>query len=132
MAEPAARVNTLKYSEETARIPLQLSTASGVPGMNYFGLWFSALDAGNLLQFYSGNNLLYSFTPNKFIDLVGSCAGAADPFCGKKPNTIFSGRDAGEQFAYLNFFDTDGFFDKIVFSRQAAGDSSRTTIPWPT
>jgi hypothetical protein len=123
-----------KYPEIFGRdgsYTLQLSTSSGVPGVNYFGLWFSALDAGNLLQFYSGNNLLYSFTPTKFIDLVGSCAGGADPFCGN-PNTTFSGRDAGEQFAYLNFFDPNGFFDKIVFSETGSGgfESDNHTVAY--
>ena len=31
---------------------VSLSTASTTPGVNYFGLWYSALDAGNLLQFF--------------------------------------------------------------------------------
>jgi hypothetical protein len=58
-------------------------TANGsdqAPGVNYFGLWFSALDAGNLMQFYDKGVLLYSFTPAKFISLVGACPGGG--FCG--------------------------------------------------
>jgi len=39
---------------------------STIPGVNYFGLWFSALDAGNELQFYENNTLLLTFTPVMF------------------------------------------------------------------
>jgi len=31
-------------------------------GVHYFGMWISALDAGNQLQFYNGNTLVYTFT----------------------------------------------------------------------
>jgi hypothetical protein len=95
---------------------LTLTTAAGVPGVNYFGLWFSALDQGNLLQFYEGSTLVYSFTPADFIALVGGCTGS-NPFCGN-PTTPYEGQDNGEQFAYLNIYDTDGFFNKIVFTEQ--------------
>ena len=97
---------------------LTLGTASGVPGVNYFGLWFSALDGGNLLQFYQDSTLLYSFTPDDFIALVGACPGS-NAFCGNPNN----GADSGEQFAFLNFFDTtpDGYFNRIVFSQTGGG-----------
>lgn len=82
---------------------------------NYFGLWFSALDAGNLLSFYKDSTLLYSFTPSYYQTLVGSCPNTSNAYCGN-PNTAFRGQDAGEQFAYLNFYDTNGTFNKITFS----------------
>jgi hypothetical protein len=91
---------------------LTLSTSGSVPGVNYFGLWFSALDAGNELQFYKGDTLIYSFTPALFSSLVGACPNASNAFCGNPNN----GNDTGEQFAYLNFFDTTGYFDRIVFT----------------
>ena len=72
---------------------LTLTTLGDVPGVNYFGLWFSALDGGNQLQFYEGSTLLYTFTPAMFQTLVGACPGSA--FCGNPNN----GKDAGEQFA---------------------------------
>ena len=90
---------------------LQLSWTSAVPGVNYFGLWFSALDAGNMLQFYDKGSLVYQFSPADFINLVGACT-AGNKFCGN-PNNPY---DPGQQFAFLNFFDTNGFFDQIVFS----------------
>lgn len=93
------------YSYDIALTPL-----NGNPAANYFGLWFSALDSGSQLQFYNGSTLLFTFTPASFISLVGGCPNAADPYCGNPNN----GADPYEQFAYLNFFDTNGTFDKIV------------------
>lgn len=108
---------------------LTLSTA-GVPGVNYFGLWLSALDAGNLLQFYSGNTLLYQFAPTDLIRLVGACS-AANPFCGD-PSGAFKGQDSAEQFAYLNFYDMNGYFDKIVFTESGGGglESDNHTVAY--
>ncbi len=84
---------------------------------NYFGLWFSALDGGNQLQFYNNNTLLYSFTPSAYMQLVGTCpTNAPEPnYCGN-PNPNFYNQDSGEQFAYLNFYDLDGSFNKVVFT----------------
>ena len=93
---------------------LTLTTSGDVPGVNYFGLWFSALDSGNQLQFYQDNTLLYTFTPALFRSLVGACPGGA--FCGN-PTAAFLGDDSGEQFAFLNFFYEGGdYFNKIVFT----------------
>ena len=94
---------------------LTLTTTGDVPGVNYFGLWFSALDPGNDLKFYEGNTLLLDFTPALYQKLVGSCPNSSNAFCGN-PNSNYLGKDSNEQFAFLNFFDTDGYFDKIVFS----------------
>ena len=81
-------------------------------GDNYFGLWFSALDNGNDLKFYDGSTLLLDFTPALFQKLTGACPNA---FCGN-PNSQFLGQDGNEQFAFLNFFDTTGYIDEIVFT----------------
>jgi hypothetical protein len=44
--------------------------------------------------------------------LVGACPNASNAFCGNPNN----GQDTGEQFAFLNFYDTVGYFNKIVFT----------------
>lgn len=82
--------------------------------VNYFGLWFSALDLGNQLSFYNGNTLLYTFTPATYQSLVGACTGS-NAFCGN-PTTAFKGQDSGEQFAFLNFYDSNGSFNKVTFT----------------
>ena len=94
---------------------LNITPQGNAPAANYFGLWFSALDKANLLQFYKGNTLVYSFTPAYFVQLVGGCPNGADPYCGN-PNANFLGRDGNEQFAYLNFWDSNGSFNRIVVS----------------
>ncbi len=102
-------ITTGGYSGYGSSYTLTLSKS-----VNYFGLWFSALDAGNDLQFYSGNTMVLDFTPAQFASYVGTCPGSA--YCGN-PN---SGADSGEQFAFINFFDTTGSFDSIKFSELAS------------
>jgi len=105
---------------------LTLTASGGVPGVNYFGLWFSALDAGNELQFYEDGTLVYTFTPAIFQSLVGACPAASNPFCGNPNN----GDDKGEQFAFLNFFDVGGYFDEVVFTEttSAGFESDNHTV----
>jgi len=99
------------YAETFSSYRLSLSAS-----VNYFGLWFSALDAGNQLSFYNNGSLVYTFTPADFIRLVGDCPGTG--FCGN-PNK--PGTDVNEQFAYLNIYDQDGSFNSIVFSQLGGG-----------
>jgi hypothetical protein len=104
------------------------TTPNGNPGtytltlsqqVNYFGLWFSALDQGNDLYFYDGSTLVYSFLPANYATLVGPCPSVSNPYCGN-PNAAFLGQDSGQQFAYLNFMDMTGTFNKIVFTEDPA------------
>lgn len=101
--------------------------STGVPEVNYFGLWFSALDAGNQLQFYDGSTLEYTFTPTIFQSLVGSCTGGKNLFCGNPNNRS---EDSNEQFAFLNFYDMDGSISKIVFTETttAGFESDNQTV----
>jgi hypothetical protein len=110
---------------------LTLTTSGTLPGVNYFGLWFSALDSGNELQFYENNTLLLTFTPAMFESLVGACPSKTNAFCGN-PNTDFLNDDSGEQFAFLNFFDQNGYFNKIVFTESGGGgfESDNHTVAY--
>jgi hypothetical protein len=89
-------------------------------GVNYFGMWISALDAGNELQFYNGSTLVYTFTSQNLISALGSCAygHAGNAYCGN-PSDYYA--DSGELFAYVNFTDTIGTFNKIVFTQNGGG-----------
>lgn len=105
-----------------------ISTAvNGAPGsytlkldqqVDYFGLWFSALDNGNQLSFFntavSTTTAVFTFTPSMYSGLAGACPDHTNPYCGN-PNSNFLDQDPGEQFAYLNFYDT-GTFNEIVFT----------------
>ena len=94
---------------------LDLST-SLEGGVNYFGFWLSALDANNYVSFYRQGQLLLEFTPADLIKMVkrkGDCYG--------NPNPAFQGRNAGEPYAYVNFFDETSNFDRIVFVQKGGG-----------
>ncbi len=85
--------------------------ANGVPGVNYFGIWISAMDASNVINFYRGGisgTLLYSFTTAQLLSNIGNISA----YFGN-PNAAFLGQDSSEPFAYVNFFDTTGFFDTV-------------------
>lgn len=107
---------------------IDTTTPGGNPGsytltlsqsVNYFGLWFSALDSGNQLAFYNGSTLVYSFSPADYTSLVGACPSGTDAYCGN-PNSAFLNDDNGQLYAYLNFLDTTGTFNKIVFTENPA------------
>ncbi len=87
-------------------------TIESTSGVNYFGYWLSALDAGNTVTFYTGVTPVFTFSPGDVLALVsGKPAYWGNPF---------TGQNTGEPYVFLNFFYEDGFFDKIVFS-QAPG-----------
>jgi hypothetical protein len=96
----------------------QTTTLTLSQGVNYFGLWFSALDATNDLQFYSGSTLLYSFTAASFISGVGACPSSTG-YCGN-PNSGYT--NSAQQYAYINFYDTTGTFNIIKFSEGNTGN----------
>jgi PEP-CTERM motif len=83
----------------------------------YFGLWWSAGDPNNVLQFYSGNTLVVTFHSSDVINFINSESSTLQHQYLGNPN---NGGDPGEYFAYLNFFadpkDQSVTFDRIVFS----------------
>jgi hypothetical protein len=91
---------------------IRLSTSANIPGVNYFGIWISALDAANSLQFYGGGKLLYSFGATDLQTALGTCS-TSNAYCGN-PTTPFKGQNSTEAYAYVNFFDTVGYFDTVV------------------
>jgi hypothetical protein len=111
---------------------IDTTTPGGNPGsytlslsqqVDYFGLWFSALDQGNQLSFFdtaiSTTTPVFSFSPSNYAALVGACPNALSGYCGN-PNSPFLGDDNGQQYAYLNFLDTTGTFNEVVFTENPA------------
>ncbi len=96
----------------TSAYAIRLSTSANIPGVNYFGIWISALDAANSLQFYSNGQLLYSFGSTDLQAAIGACS-TSNTYCGN-PTTPFKGQNSTEIYAYVNFFDTVGYFDTVV------------------
>ena len=104
----------------TSGYSISLAT-NGVPGVNYFGYWLSALDGGNQAVFYRGGVEVGSYTPPDLVAAVGACNGA-NAYCGN-PNAPFLGNDSGEPFAFVNFVDTSGYFDEVrIFESPSVGN----------
>lgn len=89
---------------------LNLST-SDPAGINYFGFWLSALDSGNTLTFSKAGTTLFTFSPVDVLALVGGM-----PAYFGNPEAPYSGQNGGQPYVFLNFFDTNGTFDKVTFS----------------
>ncbi len=70
----------------SAGYTISLAT-NGVPGVNYFGYWLSALDGGNQAVFYRGGVQVGTYTPADLVAALGPCSGA-NPYCGN-PNAAF-------------------------------------------
>jgi hypothetical protein len=103
-----------------------LKLSSDTP-VNYFGFWLSALDAGNVLEFYDQGTLLGSFTPTDVIALVGN----SGPYFGNPNN----GQNGGQPYVFVNFFKQTGGFDEIVFRQTDPGagyESDNHTVGWWT
>ena len=93
----------------TTTATLALKGAEG-----YFGFWWSAADSGNSLAFYSGDQLLGTFSAASALSSLSSAYNG-------NPNSKFSG-NTGEKYAYLNFTGTNGTtFDRIVFTNAGTG-----------
>jgi hypothetical protein len=104
--------------------------SSGVPGVNYFGLWISALDAQNSLSFYSGNNLLLAFTPTQMLAAINARSDKASYYGNPNNMTL----NSNEPYAFVNFFATGGTFDRVVFSNAGgtAFESDNHTVAYRT
>ena len=102
-------------------------TATGLAApINYFGFWLSALDTGNQVSFYNNTTLVYSFSPTQVQALLAGQSG----FLGN-PNAPYKGMNGGQEYVFLNFYDTIGSFNRIVFaeSPQVGGyESDNQTI----
>ncbi len=107
---------TGKYLAVTPSNPVTLTLNQGV---NFFGLWFSALDSTNTISFYNGSTFIYSFGASQFQALVGNCPSGS--FCGN-PNSNFLGLNNNQQYAFLDFAATGGTFDKVVISEGNSGN----------
>jgi hypothetical protein len=85
---------------------------------NFFGMWLSALDGGNVLEFYDGARLLRQFTASDFQLLTGTCNGG--PYCAN-PTARFFGQAAHEPFAFVSFWVPTAGFDRITFRQLSPG-----------
>jgi hypothetical protein len=95
--------------------------AERVPnGINYFGYWLSALDQFNVVEFYRGATLVGTLDPTGVIARVGACPNASNAYCGN-PNAAFLNQNNREPYAFINFYDTTGTFNRVKFVENTNG-----------
>ena len=125
---------TGNYATASGTTPYNVAlTSTLTKGINYFGFWLSALDAGNQVSLYKNNVLLYTFAPSTLISALGKCS-AANAYCGN-PNSQFPNANVGEQYAFVNFLDTNGTFDSVRFVENPASggyESDNHTVGYAT
>ena len=97
-----------------SKTTLNLDNSSG-----YFGMWWSAGDASNVLDFYSGSNgtgtLLAEFTTANLLKALPKS------YYGNPNTGTYAGKDGGEPFAFINFFATpDTSWSSIVFRNSSS------------
>lgn len=104
-----------RYAETSAEDGYTLKfTAAPAGGVTYFGLWWSALDAGNKITFYQAGKEVFSFGATEYTNLLkGSNASVPAGYFGN-PNAPFLGNNKNEPYAFINFYSSDAF-DKIRF-----------------
>ena len=124
---------TGSYAAAFSTTPYSIALATTLTtGLNYFGLWVSALDAGNTVGIYKNNVLLYNFMPSTLIAAVGSCSGT-NAYCGN-PNSQFANTNTGEPYTFVNLYDTNGTFDSVRFVQTGGGgyETDNHTVGYAT
>jgi hypothetical protein len=88
-------------------VTLSLSTPQA-----YFGLWLSAADNSNQIEFFNGSQMV------GFFSAAGPLMSSLPTAYLGNPNSQFLGDDATEKFAFINFYapGTSDMFNEIVFT----------------
>lgn len=111
-APDAANPNGSKYSLQGAGVPVLTSSLFLAQDSSYFGMWWSAGDARNVLSFYDGDNLVSRFTTASLMQpLPASYDG----------NPMNRRVNSGEPYAFINFFgDENTTWDRIVLTNDGS------------
>ncbi len=88
--------------------------SKGVPGLNYLGVWITAMDQSNVLRIHTASGGEFDFTTSTLRSYIDQTANPSAYF--GNPTASFLGQDSGEPFAYVNFFDTTGYFTSVDFT----------------
>lgn len=100
------------YSLQGAGTPVTSSTLFLNNDSSYFGMWWSAGDARNVLSFYDGDNLVSRFTTGSLLEPLPSSYDG---------NPINRSVNRSEPYAFINFFgDENTHWDRIVFSNDSS------------
>lgn len=100
------------------------STLTLATRMAYFGMWWSAGDPANVLEFYDGDALIARFTTTNLVNVL------PEEYLGN-PTAGFLGQNGHERYVFLNFFGEDGAkWDEIRITNSGASgfESDNHTI----
>ncbi|HEY3897487.1 MAG TPA: hypothetical protein VGM54_02685 [Chthoniobacter sp.] len=104
--------NGSEYAVEGEGTVVSTTTLTLSENTGYFGLWWSAGDPSNVLDFYNNNTLVAQFTT---ASLLGSLTSAYD---GNPRNRSL---DSSEPFAFINFYGSAGTtWNKIVMTNDSS------------
>ena len=108
---------TVNQSIKPASNPTTLIFA--IP-QRYFGMWWSAGDPNNVVQFFSGSTLLETFRTNDVVNFINASPNKNAYF--GNPN---NGKNTGEPYAFINFYANPSnpalTFNRIVLSNLGSG-----------
>jgi hypothetical protein len=113
-----ANSSNYAFSSDSTQTTLVLSTR-----VSYFGMWWSAGDSGNILDFYSGATKIFTFTSSVLDGLSASYNG--------NPNSAFRGQNSAQKYAYINFFVQSGEQIDKVIARGSNFESDNWTLRDP-
>jgi hypothetical protein len=113
----SARSNYITVNPNSSLGGLTTSTLTLTQNQKYFGLWWSAGDVNNKLEFYNASNqLVGSFVSSDITAAIQKLSPNTQNSYKGNP-TQSSKTNTGEYYAYLNFFATDTTtFNKVVFT----------------
>ncbi len=83
----------------------------GLPGVNYIGVWISALDGANGLRLFTSDGQITAYSASMLADYIGGTAA----YFGN-PTRAFAGQDGAELFAYLNIYDLDTSITRVEYT----------------
>ncbi|MBK8092258.1 MAG: hypothetical protein IPK32_09875 [Verrucomicrobiaceae bacterium] len=107
-AADALNPNGTRYSVQGAGSGVLSSTLNLSNQSAYFGLWWSAGDAKNVLEFYNGSTLVGRFVTSTLMDPLPST------YDGNPRNRTINSH---EPYGFINFFaDENTTWDRIVFT----------------
>ncbi|MBC1218721.1 hypothetical protein GNF10_04635 [Nostoc sp. UCD121] len=93
-----------------------VSTLNLTTAQSYFGLWWSAGDASNVLEFYSKGNLVERITTADVVSYIAKLPNNTSTSYYGNPNSAYQNQNKNEPYAFINFYDVAGTFDQVKFT----------------
>jgi hypothetical protein len=111
-AADASNAKGSLYSLQGAGTSVLSSTLKLDSGSAYFGMWWSAGDAKNVLRFYNGDTLVSEFSTSNLMNLLPA------EYDGNPLNRKINN---GEPYAFINFYgDETTVWDRIVLTNDGS------------